>query len=886
MGTARQDFERFVRWLHEPEQRASDQARRFANLVLAHFDAIRNTSRQRNQRSALLAFLARRELAATAPDIPVLADAAPDGDWPWVRLRSLTVGPFRGFRNPQPFDLHKRLVLFYGPNGSGKTSVCEALEYALLGVVEEADAKRIEPAAYLANLHARQFARPVLKASDAAGREVDVGPNADAFRFCFVEKNRIDAFSRIAARPPARRGELIAALFGMDQFNDFASHFNESMEPALVLGTQTQMMLTERRRALAADIALSGREAARLAELDTVATEYAAAFSDGLDFARLSMLVGTQEAPGRLQELEAQIDVIPPDFVGVRRERLLELYRSLDAGAENLSASNRALDERRTQISFRDLYTSVLALQSDDSDHCPACKTPVAQVVENPFDRARAGIADLAELASLEAEHERHAQAQLDSDRALRMELQRLRAFLEEQGEGRRRVGAYINSIEHNVQGANWWRGVHSPEEDETGATPALEEILAAADRVQQRDEHSEASRRQRHALIQERDRLNVARLWIHDHELLRDRVVADAAAARARIDQFEQTNANLIARARQEGEDNLRDRPINAAYDSFMPLLRRFRERLPAMLMADLNQVAMELYNDFNRDDLEEDKLADLKLPVTADGRIDVVFRGNPARSVDALAILSDGHVRCLGLAILLAKALAVRAPVIVFDDAINAIDHDHRGGIRAAVFESDRFRDTQIVVTCHSHEFIKDVQNHLQHDQREDCQEYLLLHHLGDHQPRVNPDVGSSNYLAKAQEALARLDARDALSYGRKALEMLTRKAWKWLESHRHGDLSLQVEGPEKEPQLRVLCEALRRKLLDLRTFDHPSKTPLVEALNTILGIPAENLVWRYLNKGTHEEADREDFDRQHVQTVLTTLEAMDRLELRRGR
>ena len=47
----------------------------------------------------------------------------------------LTVGPFRGFRNPESYDLTKRLILFYGPNGSGKTSLCEALEYAFtLGI--------------------------------------------------------------------------------------------------------------------------------------------------------------------------------------------------------------------------------------------------------------------------------------------------------------------------------------------------------------------------------------------------------------------------------------------------------------------------------------------------------------------------------------------------------------------------------------------------------------------------------------------------------------------------------------------------------------------------------------------------------------------------------
>jgi recombinational DNA repair ATPase RecF len=75
------------------------------------------------------------------PDIQAVAA---DGAWPWQRLRNMTIGPFRGFRTPEPFDLQKRIILFYGPNGSGKTSFCEGLEYGLLGSVEEAETKRID----------------------------------------------------------------------------------------------------------------------------------------------------------------------------------------------------------------------------------------------------------------------------------------------------------------------------------------------------------------------------------------------------------------------------------------------------------------------------------------------------------------------------------------------------------------------------------------------------------------------------------------------------------------------------------------------------------------------------------------------------------------------
>ncbi|WP_145643861.1 hypothetical protein, partial [Neorhizobium alkalisoli] len=52
---------------------------------------------------------------------------------------------------------------------------------------------------------------------------------------------------------------------------------------------------------------------------------------------------------------------------------------------------------------------------------------------------------------------------------------------------------------------------------------------------------------------------------------------------------------------------------------------------------------------------------------------------------------------------------------------------------------------------------------------------------------------------------------------------------------------------------------------------------------AYGKILGIAEANLVWTYLNKGTHEEADRDDFDAEVVEVVVRTLEELDVIDLR---
>jgi len=886
MGTARQDFERFVRWLHQPEQHAPEAARRFANLVLANFQDIATTARQHNNRSHFLARLAREHLAGTSAGLPRMIEGTPQGEWPWVRLRHLTLGPFRGYREPQGFNLSKRIVLCYGPNGSGKSSLCEALEYALCGSVEEAGTKRIADTEYLANIHVGRFDVPLLTAVCADGREVQVRTDENAFRFFFIEKNRIDNFSRIAATPPGRKNDLIATLFGMDQFNEFASHFNESMDAALTLGFQTQTLLNERRQALAVDEAVAVREPEELSAIDQAAADYAGAIAEGLTYERLRALIGTDEAPGRLEELNVRMRAVPPALTGISREKLLALYTDADTSTEAVAAATRLLNERRSQISFRDLFAAVQSLRDADPDHCPACLTPVTDSTSNPFERAERGLRELAEVATLEADHQRLSRIQEEASRSLRGELRKLEEFLVASDQEGSVVSTYLRALPHNPDAPNWWMSVRTPAADKTGATPSLEQVLQAAERACAQDREIRLVLAGRDADAAEQRQLNDARVWMASHDARRERTVEDVAQARGRILQWNDSNADLIRYAAQEAQDNARDRPIKEAYDSFYRFLDRFREQLPGMLMADLNATTMELYNEFNHGDRNEDKLADLRLPLTGDGIVEIAFRNNPGRLVNALATLSEGHIRCLGLSILLAKAQNLGTPIIIFDDAINAIDHDHRSGIRAAIFESDRFRQTQIILTCHSPEFVKDVENHLPREVRGDCQQYLLLHHDGDHQPRVNPHVGSANYLARARQGLARFDPRDALSFCRKALEMFTHKAWKWLESHRVGNITVQIEGPGREPQLRTLCDGLRRQLAASPTFAHASKQPLLEDLNTILGIPEQTLVWTFLNKGTHEEVDRDDFDMQQVETVIRVLEDIDSLELRPGR
>ena len=570
------------------------------------------------------------------------------------------------------------------------------------------------------------------------------------------KKNRIDAFSRIAARPTAQRAGLIATLFGMESFNDFVAHFNETIDQQLVLAATKQQDFTHRRNTMVADNATVDGETEASLNLTNEEIELAHSYTDDLTYAGLKTLIGTAEAPGRLQELEDILNAVPPDIIGITRQGLLAAFEGARGSHDELTRLDASLQARSTLVSFNDLYTAVLALQPTEGDRCPACDTPITgdvHVAVNPYQKATTGLAQLKELSELQQERETVQAGVATASRELREQLAALTDFLAAHGEQETRAGQYLAGLEAEPAG-NWWTEVYParPAQESNIAADAvtLDQIMEVADRVATQDAASLLARQERQRNIAERDRLNEFRLLVQAQDLKRQQLIDSVAAARDRIEAFNRDNAVLMDEVAQEALDIARDTPIKASYDRFLAVLRSYRNQLPGTLMAGLNDTAKNLYNEFNGRDLDQDKLASLYLPVTGEQKIEISFRGNPQVRLDALRVLSEGHIRCLGLAILLAKGKSIESPLIIFDDAINAIDHDHRSGIRETIFDSDQFDQIQLIVTRHSNEFIKDIQQHLPVQRRNDCQVYLFRNHDGNHQPRVT---------GMRQSAIARL-------------------------------------------------------------------------------------------------------------------------------
>ena len=257
---------------------------------------------------------------------------------------------------------------------------------------------------------------------------------------------------------------------------------------------------------------------------------------------------------------------------------------------------------------------------------------------------------------------------------------------------------------------------------------------------------------------------------------------------------------------------------------------------------------------------------------------RLTISFNKEPDKYFDALHILSEGHIRCIGLAILSAKNLKEDCPLLIFDDPVNAIDDEHRESIRRTLFEDSFFSGKQMLLACHGEEFFKDIQNLLSAEQARQLKAVSFLPKNGHVHICVDSNCAPRNYVLAARDHFCRSEIRDALDKSRKALESLTKgKIWRYLNRYGDGNLSVKMRSATSPIELRNLTEQLKSKI-GKADFSHDSKCAVLTPIESLLGINGDSREWRYLNKGTHEEENRAEFDRQTVNQIITALEEID--------
>lgn len=867
----------FKRFLVKSAPTLSEYEKKLANLILGGFNEIAEVRSAGGRRGKVLAKLIVDSGEAASPALEIAAEEANANESEIVRLTKVEVEHFRGFSDKHAFEFKNPYTFVYGPNGTGKSSLCEALEYGLLASIHEADSKRIPVSDYIRNATSRRSAKPVLYGNTAKEKGIEVKADPRSFEFCFIEKNRIDGFARVAANSPVAQQTRLAALFGLEEFNTFATQFNDSLDTYLAdLVGKKGRDLAEREKVLAGHKAtLEGLpENAKVAEARGAALLSKYPECKGLEEIKAVLTGpegngGKQKANnteiGRLQNLKAAAD----PGTDVILACVDELLRFIKEKAE----SEAFLNQYKDQLSLRDLYAAIQGNREKFENECPACASELYRdgqlvVPVDPYSNAE--------------EKLKHF------DAALRAE-ERIKEVREALDLGWRDLISTIAKLPASAAAVGFAKapevGSFSAEasdaKDAAGIESFLRAVPAKRELLQELKDATAAHNgkvEQSKAAIKTLEDDNLA-ITKDLEEIVAISTLVDANAKSEReatqaIEKFNQENEDLIREAEAEKPVVARGWSYSFAYNSLRQKLLAYNAGLPLALAADLNEKTLKFYNEINKNDHPSDRLNSLRLPTAAGERIEIEFENGD--KCDALQVLSEGHIRCLGLAILLAKITRDRLPFLIFDDVVNSIDDEHRGAIIDLILNPEEVGKRQLIVTTHGEDFVKRLENAVPMKKyKETVTRIDFLVPFAAKKITVKLD-SPRHYLTVATRSYEEGRIRDSLSYVRKAFEEELNRLWKKIANKKLlAQISVGMRGPG-DPDLMSLATGL------LKFLDGKDVTVFQEALphlDEILGYREKHKVeWSFLNKGTHEGDRAEEFDAVIVRRMLETVIKLD--------
>ena len=625
-------------------------------------------------------------------------------------LDYLRVRNFRGFGEFGADDkgtfirFSKLKNIFYAPNGGGKSSLCEAIEICTTGDIKEAARRKTKVKQYIA----RGETKPQLALLGA--NKLKIAPSI-SWSSCFIDRNRLQEFSLLGSKDTGSgESDVLATLFGLEELQDVISRF---VRP-------DSFTLKAFMRADQAE-ALTNLERART-ELGQVRSKHRADLYAAIS--QTCQLLGLRadqdfEIRPKAKQLRKTIDM---HIRGAERLRAAKAPVVIPTKhVARTSAIAKRLLSRKTQIetlflkrasdvNYRAVFEALEALEATEQPSektCPACLTPLDQVTMNPFERARDQIKALGALEALKQSKQKNdaqvvlwasriatgissVKANAYADVPCPLAMDALEAVLIEFHTATDRstvAGSVLNAFIALC----------------ADSTVQIESYLRACERKQREVDQAEVQAARLDALIEHLKQVDESLKRQFD---LKTQALTGFTDANDRMLALIGQRTALLNDSVDNSHFNQLLKNLEAEYRTLYGDLLDYKLELEKARITGIEAKAADYYRAINNHDDDHEQIETLAFEkLTESYRIKIT--NVDGSLLDAFAVLSEGHLRALGLSILLAMAEKNNFPLIVFDDVVNAIDTDHRSNIIDLFFNDDYLRRIQMVVTTHDRLF-----------------------------------------------------------------------------------------------------------------------------------------------------------------------------------
>ena len=395
-------FNQFIKTLKPDE--VTPYEVKLINLISDNFESVASLGTAAGKRALLINDLINQNRNTLSQELKKVEETATQNNENITKLNVLEVENFRGFASKETFKLDKPKVLVYGPNGSGKTSFCEALEYSLLGYLSEAETKRIDVRQYITNVYTRKFTQPLITGTNSKNEVVSLSTNPDSYYFCFIEKNRIIDFARYSSKTQGQQENLLATLFGLDEFYSFVNGFTDNISGKIPVESLKQKDLDKKTLEITGEKQNIVNSKKKIAGLEEQKMTISVNSKLNKTFDELDLYINeTQEQKGRIALIDEELQ--KPQGNLFQHSSVKELFYSI-LNIEKLIAlfelNNTKFEQEIGKISFRTIFQLVQGLETIITDKCPVCETPIEKTNINPYDNARIKLKELEGIAEIE----------------------------------------------------------------------------------------------------------------------------------------------------------------------------------------------------------------------------------------------------------------------------------------------------------------------------------------------------------------------------------------------------------------------------------------------------------------------------------------------------
>lgn len=777
-------------------------------------------------------------------------------------IKTLSVESFRGFAVSREFNLDKQYVFLYGPNGSGKSSFSEALEYSLLGVIEEADASKIKLTNYIKNTLTKKGKAPVVTCIYEDGSEGRAFASFEEYRFAFIEKNRITDFSHISVLNSKNQSERIAALFGLSAFNEFVQGFTTNFDDKyLITSSKTEGLFNEKRverDTKEKQIALIEE---KLSEVKTqLQEEIKKLGNNGINTVERALDYLDNQKDGILTLKISERDKNHKEIILPRiAQCFFTLISDFMQEIKQMEVNKEKLLKMSLQVNYKRLYEAISVLE--ETDKCPVCGTMLSNAERNPFEYAREQLVELAEIEQIQQNINNQAKKVKQIIQDILIFMKENNRFIELIGVESKDVALVdIDEIKNLGKGLLKWRNL-SEKMLELSPEKLNKEI----------DEYNIDAKNSNELYDKQVGELS---------DIKKELIALDAQAKekeqqitlyRNEISEFDKQSKSVLETIKKEKKACEFNKNIIVAYKGILSKLFAYNNAIPKSIAQNLEDKIIDYYNIINQDDAEFEKIKSISLPGMENDKLIIRFRDESCS--EALQVLSEGHIKILGLSILLAKAVHNGLGFIVFDDILNAIDDEHRNGVAELLMNHVDFNNTQIILSTHGEQFVFKLQDKLGRPRSEKntvTYKFMPADSLKERGVIAEYSDAKTPLLA-AERKYNENDIKDAASKCRQAMECLAYNLWNLLAKETNEMLSVGIRSPKSVPELSSIIEGLKKKIKSINGL---------EDVYEELCFLREQENWRILNKGTHYEDEQKEFERAEVKPVIEHLFNLDNL------